>query len=182
VDRLTFAFVEETYGVQRLLHELERDLRIGLYRPAPARRVDIPKPAGASRPLGIPTVRDRVAQAAAKIVLEPIFEADLPRVRMSSGRNVRRQAKEAIRVAFIQGYTQAAEADIRDFFGSIDHDRLMVEMGRRGSDRRVLNCQLVAPGGPRRVGGVWPHAGSHPPTCVARHCITIAWRKSSSRE
>ena len=75
VDRVTLAFVQEQYGVARMLGELQQDLRAGTYRPAPARRVDIPKPQGGKRPLGIPTVRDRVAQAAAKIVLEPIFEA-----------------------------------------------------------------------------------------------------------
>jgi RNA-directed DNA polymerase len=139
VDRVTLAFVEETYGVQRLLAELQQAFRTGSYRPAPARRVDIPKPAGGSRPLGIPTVADRVAQAAATIVLEPIFEADFMPV--SFGFRPKRsavQAKEAIRVGFIQGCNQVAEADIRDFFGSIDHQRLLVEVGRRVSDRRVL--------------------------------------------
>ena len=104
VDRVTLAMVEE-YGVERMLAELQRDLRSGSYRPAPARRVDIPKPAGGSRPLGIPTVRDRVAQAAAKIVLEPIFEADF--LSCSYGFRPKRsatQAMETIRVAFIQGY------------------------------------------------------------------------------
>jgi RNA-directed DNA polymerase len=76
VDRVTLAFVQEEYGVVRMLGELQADLRAGVYRPAPARRVDIPKPDGGKRPLGIPVVRDRVAQQAAKIVLEPIFEAD----------------------------------------------------------------------------------------------------------
>ena len=75
VDRITLVAVED-YGVDRMLRELRRDLLSGRYRPAPARRVEIPKPRGGKRPLGIPTVRDRVAQAAAKIVLEPIFEAD----------------------------------------------------------------------------------------------------------
>ena len=139
VDRVTLVYVEEEYGVQRLLAELQRDLCSGSYRPAPARRVDIPKPAGGVRPLGIPTVRDRVAQAAAKLVLEPIFEADfLP---VSFGFRPRRsavQAKEAIRTAFPKGFTFAVEADIRGFFDNIDHQRLLVEVARRVSDRRVL--------------------------------------------
>lgn len=139
VDRVTLAFVQEDYGVARLLGELQADLRSGSYRPAPARRVDIPKPAGGVRPLGIPTVRDRVVQAAAKIVLEPIFEADF--VDDSFGFRPKRsatQAKECIRKAFIAGYTQVAEADIRGFFDNIDHDVLMGLVGRRVSDRRVL--------------------------------------------
>jgi RNA-directed DNA polymerase len=139
VDRVTLAFVENEYGVERMLAELQQVLRIGSYRPAPARRVDIPKPAGGVRPLGIPTVADRVAQQAAKIVLEPIFEADF--LSCSYGFRPKRsatQAMETIRVAFTKGYTQVAEADIRGFFDNIDHDRLMVEVGRRVSDRRVL--------------------------------------------
>lgn len=139
VDRVTLAFVEDEYGVERMLAELQADLRSGSYRPAPARRVDVPKPAGGSRPLGIPTVRDRVAQAAAKIVLEPIFEADF--LSCSYGFRPKRsaqQAIEAIRVLFPQGATQVAEADIRGFFDNIDHERLLAEVGRRVSDRRVL--------------------------------------------
>jgi RNA-directed DNA polymerase len=139
VDRVTLAWVENEYGVQRMLAELQRDLRSGSYRPAPARRVEIAKPAGGSRPLGIPTVRDRVAQAAAKIVLEPIFEADF--LSCSYGFRPKRsatQAMETVRKAFPRGYTQVAEADIRGFFDHIDHDVLMVEVGRRVSDRRVL--------------------------------------------
>lgn len=139
VDRVTLAFVENEYGVERMLAELQQALRTGSYRPAPARRVGIPKAGGGSRPLGIPTVRDRVAQAAAKIVLEPIFEADF--LSCSYGFRPRRsalQAKETIRKSFIQGNTQVAEADIRGFFDNIDHDRLMAEVERRVSDRRVL--------------------------------------------
>ncbi|MGH3868968.1 MAG: reverse transcriptase domain-containing protein [Pseudonocardiaceae bacterium] len=97
-----------------------------------------PKPDGRTRPLGIPTVRDRVAQQAARIVLEPIFEADfLP---VSFGFRPKRSttgALETIRVAFPRGRQFVFEADIADFFGSIDHDRLMVEVERRVSDRRV---------------------------------------------
>ena len=139
VDRVTLAYVQEDYGVARLLGELQADLGSGSYRPAPVRRVDIPKPAGGVRPLGIPTVRDRVAQAAAKIVLEPIFEADFEDC--SFGFRPRRsatQAMEVIRKAFPQGYTQVAEADIRGFFDNLDHDVLMGQVARRVSDRRVL--------------------------------------------
>jgi RNA-directed DNA polymerase len=139
VDRVTLAYVQEDYGVARLLAELQADLREGTYRPAPARRVDIPKPDGSKRPLGIPTVRDRVAQQAAKIVLEPVFEADfLP---CSFGFRPRRsatQAMERLRTGFIAGCCFAAEFDIRNFFGEISHERLLAEMGRRVPDRRVL--------------------------------------------
>jgi len=139
VDRVTLAFVQEEYGVHRLLAELQHDLREGTYRPAPARRAGIPKPDGSKRPLGIPSVRDRVAQQAAKLVLEPVFEADfLP---CSFGFRPKRsatQAMERLRVAFIEGRRFAAEFDIRNFFGEISHERLLAEVGRRVSDRRVL--------------------------------------------
>ena len=138
VDRVTLAAVE-AYGVERMLDELQRDLCTGRYRPRPSLRREIPKPQGGVRPLDIPTVRDRVAQQAARIVLEPIFEADfLP---CSYGYRPRRSAiaaLEAIRTAFPRGYAHAVDADIRDFFGQIDHDKLMALVGERISDRRVL--------------------------------------------
>jgi len=138
VDRITLDAVE-VYGVDRMLRELRDDLQSGRYRPAPVRRVDIPKPRGGVRPLGIPTVRDRVAQQATKLVLEPIFEAGF--LRCSYGFRPRRsatQAMERLRVGFIEGHVFIAEFDIRNFFGEIDHERLLAEVSRRVSDRRVL--------------------------------------------
>ena len=138
VDGVTLGVVE-AYGVERLIAELHESLRAGIYCPAPVRRVEIPKPDGSKRPLGIPTVKDRVAQQAAKIVLEPIFESDfLP---CSFGFRPKRSATDAmerIRVGFIEGKQFVFEADIRDFFGSIDHDRLLSLVAERVSDRRVL--------------------------------------------
>ena len=138
VDGLTLAAVED-YGVERMLDELSRDLRAGRYRPSPVRRVEIPKPDGTKRPLGIPTVIDRVAQQATKIVVEPLFEADF--LACSFGFRPKRSATDAlerIRVGFIEGNQFVFEADIRDFFGSIDHGRLLALVAERVSDRRVL--------------------------------------------
>src|SRR5882757_9943456 len=138
VDRITLVAVED-YGVDRMLRELRHDLLSGRYRPAPARRVEIQKPRGGKRPLGIPTVRDRVAQAAAKIVLEPIFEADF--LSCSFGFRPKRSATaamERLRVGFIEGVTHVVEFDIANFFGEIDHYRLLMQVSRRVSDRRVL--------------------------------------------
>jgi RNA-directed DNA polymerase len=138
VDSQTLAEVR-AYGVERLLAELQRDLRQGRYRPRPVRRVLIPKPKGGVRALGIPTVRDRIAQQAARLILEPIFEADfLP---VSYGFRPRRsatQAKEVLRRSFIDGYRFCLEADIADCFSAIDRERLLAILAERISDRRVL--------------------------------------------
>ena len=138
VDKMTLAATEE-YGVERMLEELRQDLRRGRYRPQPVLRRYIPKADGRQRPLGIPTVKDRVAQAAAKLVLEPIFEADFKG--SSFGFRPRRsatQALETIREAANRGYNHVLDADIRDYFGSIDHELLMTRVKRRISDRKVL--------------------------------------------
>ncbi len=138
VDRVTLAEVE-AHGVERLLGELQGALRSGSYRPAPVRRVTIPKSDGGRRPLGIPTVRDRVVQQAARLVLEPIFEADfLP---VSFGFRPRRSATDAaerIRVSYPEGSVWVMEADIRDYFGTIDQHKLLDLVAERVSDRRVL--------------------------------------------
>jgi RNA-directed DNA polymerase len=142
IDGVSIADVEAS-GVNVFLHELATALRERTYRPAPLRRVYIPK-AGetarkASRPLSIPTVRDRVAMAAAKIVLEPIFEADfLP---VSYGFRPKRSAHmacEAIRVEVNRGADWVLDADLSNCFGSISHDALMSLIERRVSDRDML--------------------------------------------
>jgi len=138
LDAQTIAGVEE-YGVERFLGELGVALREGRYRPQAVMRRYIPKGDGRKRPLGIPTVRDRVAQMAVKLVLEPIFEADfLP---CSYGFRPKRSATmalETLRKAGAKGGHHVLDADICDYFGSIDHDKLMKLVGRRVTDRRVL--------------------------------------------
>ena len=138
VDAMTLAAVEQQ-GVEGFLEDLGTRLRAGTYRPAAVRRRYIPKADGKTRPLGIPTVRDRVAQMAATLVLEPIFEADFHPC--SYGFRPKRsatQALEALRTRGARGGNHVLDADIRDYFGRIDHTKLLVLVGRRISDRRVL--------------------------------------------
>jgi len=138
IDGLTLAEVED-YGAEQMIAELQADLRAGIYRPSPVRRVEIPKPDGKKRPLGIPTVRDRVCQQATKIILEPLFEADfLPCSFGFRPKHSATDALEKIRVGFIKGRQFVFEADIKNFFGEIDHGRLLSLVEARVSDRRVL--------------------------------------------
>jgi len=138
VDAQTLTDVEG-YGLERFLEGLQTELREGRYRPRAVRRRYILKADGKQRPLGIPTVRDRVVQAAAKLILEPIFEADFKSC--SYGFRPKRgatQALETLRVEGARGGNHVLDADIRDFFGSLDQELLMKRVERRISDRRVL--------------------------------------------
>jgi RNA-directed DNA polymerase len=138
IDAMTLADIEQM-GIEPLLTDLRARLRAGTYRPVAVRRRYITKGSGGQRPLRIPTIRDRVAQLAATLVLEPIFEADfLP---CSYGFRPKRsatQALETLRTRGARGGNHVLDADIRDYFGSIDHDKLLTLVGRRVSDRRVL--------------------------------------------
>jgi RNA-directed DNA polymerase len=141
IDKITLGQVEE-YGVGRLLGELASELKEGRYRPLPARRVYIPKPgapAGEQRPLSIPSVRDRVVQAAVKIVLEPVFEADfLP---ASFGFRPGRSQQDALQVLIeecARGRRWVAETDIASCFSAIPHDKLMQAVEERVCDQPVL--------------------------------------------
>jgi group II intron reverse transcriptase/maturase len=138
VDSQSIRDVEE-YGVERFLEELGTVLRAGEYRATGVRRKYIPKADGKKRPLGIPTVRDRVVQMAAKLVLEPVFEADfLP---CSYGFRPKRNATmalETLRKLGAKGGHHVLDADIRDYFGSIEHEKLLLLVRRRISDRRIL--------------------------------------------
>jgi RNA-directed DNA polymerase len=139
IDATTLADVEE-YGVTRLLDELEAELKTGAYRPLPARRVFIPKPGSDERrPLSIPSVRDRIVQAAVKIVLEPIFEAGfLP---CSFGFRPQRSAHDGLQVLVDESFAGSrwvVETDVADCFGSIPHAGLMSAVEERVSDRRLL--------------------------------------------
>ena len=140
VDGVTIDAVEAS-GVAAFLEQLAAQLRAGTYRPKPLRRVLIPKPGqpGRTRPLQIPCVRDRVAMTAAKLVLEPVFEADfLPQSYGFRPRRSAHQACDAIRVEANRGAEWVLDADVRDCFGSIDHDALTGQVARRVSDRRML--------------------------------------------
>jgi RNA-directed DNA polymerase len=162
VDGVSFEAIEEG-GLGEWLTGLRTELVATTYRPAPVRRVLIPKPGGGERPLGIPTIRDRVVQTAAKLVLEPIFEADFED--SAYGYRPGRGGADAIKEVHrrvLQGYTDVVDADLSKYFDTIPHQELMRSVARRIVDRHVLRLiklWLRAPveerdgDGGRRLGG-----------------------------
>jgi RNA-directed DNA polymerase len=138
VDGMTFAAIE-ALGLEEWLAGLREELISKTYRPDPVRRVMIPKPNGGERPLGIPTIRDRVVQTAAKLVLEPIFEADFEDD--AYGYRPARGAVDAVKEVhrlICRGYTDVVDADLSRYFDSIPHDELLKSVARRIVDRHVL--------------------------------------------
>ena len=137
IDNITFEMIEE-YGVEEYLLDIQEDLQNKKYRPKPVKRVYIPKPDGKQRPLGIPTIRDRIVQQACKIVIEPVFEANF--LDNSYGFRPKRDAKQATEKVKKELYKNwyVVDADIQGYFDNINHEILLGLLSRRISDRRVI--------------------------------------------
>jgi RNA-directed DNA polymerase len=169
-DGQSFADIESK-GLGEWLTGIREELRNKTYQPQPVRRVLIPKPGGGERPLGIPSIRDRVVQTAAKLVIEPIFEADLEP--NAYGYRPKRSAQDAIREVhelLCEGYTDVVDADLSKYFDTIPHRELMQCVARRIVDRdvlRLIKMWLTVPveerdkNGKRRLtGGKDRHCGT----------------------
>ena len=151
VDEETFEGIEKREGgVDRYLEQIAEELRGKVYKPMPVRRVTIPKPDGSRRPLGIPTIKDRVVEMTVKIVIEPIFEADFED--NSYGFRPKRNAHQAMDDLNLQlrmGKNQVIDADISKYFDTIPHDKLLALVAKRIVDKhilRLIKLWLKAPG------------------------------------
>jgi RNA-directed DNA polymerase len=162
VDGVTYEDIEGA-GLERWLAAVQETLRAETYRPQPVRRVLIPKPGGGERPLGIPTIRDRVVQTAAMLIVQPIFEADMEPT--AHGYRPGRGALEAVQEvhrALCAGHTEVVDADVSQYFDTIPHAALMKSLARRISDRkllRLLKLWLKAPVAEATPGGGWRYSG-----------------------
>jgi len=162
VDGVTFEDIEAA-GVERWLAAVQEALREETYRAQPVRRVLIPKPGGGERPLGIPTIRDRVVQTAAMLIVQPIFEADMEPT--AYGYRPGRGALEAVQEvhrALCAGHTEVVDADVSQYFDTIPHAALMKSLARRISDGkllRLLKMWLKAPVAEPAAGGGWRYSG-----------------------
>ena len=178
VDGQSFEQIESA-GLMEWLTGIRQELRDKTYQPQPVRRVMIPKPGGGERPLGIPTIRDRVVQTAAKLVLEPIFEADMEPG--AYGYRPKRSAQDAIRKVHklvCEGYTDVVDADLSKYFDTIPHCELMQCVAQRIVDRdvlRLIKMWLTAPveeqdeNGKRRLTGGKVTEGTLENGCPARN-------------
>ena len=140
IDGVTFVAIEEEEGAIAFVAELAGALKDKTYRPDPVKRVMIPKADGSKRPLGIPTIRDRVAQMAMKLVIEPIFEADF--CDTSYGFRPRKSAHDAVddvTHTMNMGYTEVIDADLSKYFDTIPHSNLMATLAQRISDGAILH-------------------------------------------
>jgi len=168
VDGQTFWGIE-TRGLEEWLSGIKKDLRAKTYQPQAVRRVMIPKPGGGERPLGIPTIRDRVVQTAAKLLLEPIFEADFDP--NAYGYRPKRSAQDAIRKVhelLREGYTDVVDADLSKYFDTIPHRELIQCVARRIVDRdmlRLIKMWLKVPVEERDKNGKTRMSGGQSSTC-----------------
>ncbi len=140
IDGVSFEAIEASEGIEQFLAKLAEEVKNRTYRPLPVRRVMIPKPDGSQRPLGIPTIRDRVVQMAVKLMIEPIFEADF--CDCSYGFRPKRSAHDAmgdISYALHKGHTEVIDADLSKYFDTIPHAKLLAVVAERIADGGILH-------------------------------------------
>jgi len=183
VDGERIEQIEREVGIEPLLKQLQEELRTERYQPLPVKRVKIPKPTGGIRPLGIPTVRDRVVQTACRMVVEPLFEASFLDCSYGfrPGRSAH-QAHEEVRKLINSGHTWVVEVDIEKYFDTIDHGLLMDLVRRRVSDRRLLRlierwlkAGVLTEGKIEATGEGTPQGGAISPLLANRYLHYVDW-------